>query len=59
MVLGTGDYLLDSPLTTFKNHVYEMGGCAAELLIHKLQPMRAAAAEVERVFLPELVVRET
>jgi len=58
-VIGMGDYLLDSALTTFRVPGYEMGSEAAELLIQKLQPGREVDAKVEKVLLPELVVRET
>lgn len=59
MVLGLGDYLLDSSLTTFRVPGYEMGSGAAELLIQKLQPGQKLNTELERVLLPELIVRET
>ena len=59
MVLGLGDYLLDSPITTFKTPVYEMGSEAAEHLIQKIQPGLEINLEVEKVLLPELIVRET
>ncbi len=59
MVVGLGDYLLDSSLTTFRVPGYEMGSEAAQLVIQKLQPEQESNIKLERVLLPELIVRET
>ena len=58
MVVGVGDYLLDSFLTTFRTPAYEMGSEAAEILIQNLQPGQKHLPK-EKVLLPELIIRET
>lgn len=59
MVVGIGDYLLDSSLTTFHVPGYEMGSFATELLIRKLGLIQSDHQEVDKVLLPKLIIRQT
>lgn len=60
MVVGMGDYLLDSFLTTFRTPAYEMGKEAANVLIRKLQHAKGFDTEKDdRVLHFQFIVRET